>query len=84
MGSLLGSEGLKREGQEQNRAGQGQEAKGQLSDLGSGVRDRVEGKVGGAVAGLKGDAGEGERERRDAQHDVGKSLQRGVESELRE
>ncbi|KAB8290219.1 hypothetical protein EYC80_011088 [Monilinia laxa] len=80
VGSLLGNEGLKREGQEQNRAGQGLEARGQLSDLGSGVKDRVGGKVGGKVAELRGE--EEEKEERRRQHDVGKSLQRGVESEV--
>ena len=51
----MGADGLKKEGIEQNRQGKGQEAQGQLSDLGSGVGDRVTGAVGGAVAGLTGD-----------------------------
>lgn len=34
----MGAEGLKKEGQQQNAEGKGQEAQGQLSDLGSGVR----------------------------------------------
>lgn len=46
---------LKREGQQQNAEGKGQESKGQLNDLGSGVADRVQGTVGGAVAGLTGE-----------------------------
>lgn len=54
LGGLLGNENLKQQGREQNREGQGQEAKGQLSDLGSGIGDRVSGTVGGAIAGLSG------------------------------
>ncbi|QSZ32858.1 hypothetical protein DSL72_002438 [Monilinia vaccinii-corymbosi] len=77
VGGVLGSEGLKREGREQNAEGRGQQAQGQVRDLGTGVKDRVQGFVGAAVAG-----GEEERQRRRDQHDVGKSLQRGVESEL--
>ena len=37
VGNFVGAEGLKREGIEQNREGKGQEAQGQLSDLGSGM-----------------------------------------------
>lgn len=77
IGNAVGAEGLKREGIEQNRLGKGQEAQGQLSDLGSGVQDRVGGKVGQVVAGVKGD-----REREDlerARHDGGKTLQRSAE-----
>ncbi|KAI9880521.1 MAG: hypothetical protein M1830_002561 [Pleopsidium flavum] len=37
LGNALGADGLKREGVEQNRQGKGQEAQGQLSDLGSGI-----------------------------------------------
>lgn len=54
VGGLLGNENLKQQGREQNLAGQGQEAKGQLSDLGQGISDRVSGTVGGAVASLSG------------------------------
>ena len=80
LGGLIGAEGLKREGQEQNAAGKGQEAQGQLSDLGKGIQDRVSGTVGGAVAGLTGD--KSEQAKREAQHDQGKTLQRGVEAEV--
>lgn len=80
MGGILGSEEMKKDGREQNAAGRGQEAQGQLNDLGSGVKNRVQGSVGGAVAGIVGDR-EKEEERRD-QHDAGKTQQRGVESEL--
>lgn len=71
---------MKKDGREQNAAGRGQEAQGQLNDLGSGVKNRVQGTVGGAVAGVMGDR-EKEEARRE-QHDVGKTQQRGVESEL--
>lgn len=80
MGGLVGSQDLKSEGHEQNAAGKGQEAKGQLNDLGKGMKDRVQGTVGEAVAGVKGDSVEEERRRE--QRGQGKSLQRGVESEL--
>lgn len=80
IGGTLGMEGLKQEGQKQNEQGKAQEAQGQLNDLGSGIKDRVSGTVGGAVAGLTGDREE--QARREAQHDQGKTLQRGVESEV--
>ncbi|CAK1355648.1 hypothetical protein CB0940_00647 [Cercospora beticola] len=80
VGGALGLEGLKKEGQQQNEEGKAQEAAGQLNDLGSGVANRVAGTVGGAVAGLTGDREE--QARRADQHDEGKTLQRGVESEL--
>ncbi|KAF2103483.1 hypothetical protein NA57DRAFT_63999 [Rhizodiscina lignyota] len=82
LGNLVGAEGLKREGIEQNKQGKGQEAQGQLSDLGGGVKDRVSGTVGSAVAGLTNNP-EAERASRE-QHDKGKTLQRGVESELQD
>jgi len=40
VGGALGFEGLKQEGIKQNQAGKEAEAKGQLSDLGSGIGDR--------------------------------------------
>lgn len=76
----MGSEDLKQQGREQNLAGQSQEAKGQLTDLGQGVTDRVQGAVGGAVAGLTGDR-EAQAKFAD-QHDEGKTRQRGVELDL--
>ena len=80
VGNLLGNENLKQQGREQNLQGQGQEAKGQLSDLGQGIGDRVQGTLGSAVAGLTNDR---EAQARYAnQHDEGKSRQRGVELEL--
>ena len=69
---------MQQAGREQNLAGQGQEAKGQLSDLGQGITDRVSGAVGGAGAALTGN--------RDAQakfadqHDEGKTRQRELSS----
>ena len=80
VGNLVGSEQLKRDGREQNLAGQGQEAQGQLNDLGSGIGNRVAGTVGGAVAGITGD-----REAQiqaQKQHDVGKTQQRGAEHDI--
>lgn len=71
---------LKRDGHEQNMAGKGQEAQGQLSDLGKGVADRASGTVGGAVAGLTGDREAQLRAQR--QHDQGKTLQRGAEHDI--
>ena len=80
IGGALGIESLKQAGQEQNQQGKAQEAQGQLSDLGKGVTDRVSGAVGGAVAGLTGDR-EMEKKYQD-QHDTGKTLQRGAESDI--
>jgi uncharacterized protein YjbJ (UPF0337 family) len=80
VGGLLGYEGLKQAGIEQNREGKAQEASGQLNDLGSGIGDRVTGALGSAYAGLTGDK-EAQAKFQD-QHDVGKTLQRGVEAEL--
>jgi len=80
IGNLVGAEGLKQEGIQQNREGKAQEAQGQLSDLGSGIADRMKGAAGGAVAGLTGD--KTEQEKRQLQHDQGKKLQRGVEAEI--
>lgn len=54
LGNLTGNENLKTQGREQNMQGQGQEAKGQLSDLGQGISDRVGGTVGSAYATLTG------------------------------
>lgn len=80
IGGLLGAEGLKKEGQEQNAAGKGQEAQGQLSDLGTGVTNRVSGAVGGAVAGLTGDREA--QQHANEKHDIGKTLQRGAEADI--
>lgn len=80
IGGLLGAEGLKKEGQEQNAAGKGQEAQGQLSDLGAGVSNRVGGAVSGAVAGLTGDRAK--QAEANEKHDIGKTLQRGAEADI--
>lgn len=80
LGNLTGNEGLKREGREQNLQGQGREAKGQLSDFGTGVGDRLGGKVGAAAAELTGDRDTQERMRE--KHDQGKTRQRGAEVDM--
>lgn len=71
---------LKREGAQQNAAGKGQEAQGQLNDFGSGVANRVSGAVGGAVAGITGDR-EAAQASQD-KHDIGKTQQRGAEHDI--
>lgn len=80
LGNLVGAEGLKQEGIRQNQEGKEQEARGQLSDLGQGIGDRVTGSVGGAIAGLTGN--KTEQAARQQQHDEGKTRQRGVEADL--
>lgn len=80
VGNLIGNENLRQQGREQNAQGQGKEAKGQLSDLGKGVSDRVQGSLGSAVAGLTGDREE--QAKYNEIHDEGKTRQRGVEVEL--
>lgn len=95
-GNLIGNENLKQQGREQNLEGQGQEAKGQISDLGQGISDRVGGTIGGAIAGLSGNTA-AQKAYQD-QHvsfsldkvvaaidnfqDEGKTRQRGVELDL--
>ena len=80
IGNLVGAEGLKQEGIRQNEEGKGQEAQGQVKDLGKGLHDRVGGTLGGAVAGLTGNAAQQSEAQR--QHDEGKARQRGVEADL--
>lgn len=53
-GNFLGNENLKQQGRQQNLQGQGQEAKGQMSDLGQGISDRVGGAVGSVYANVTG------------------------------
>lgn len=70
LGNAIGAQGLKQEGIQQNQQGKGMEAKGQVNDLGSGIKDRATGAVGGMAAGLTGN-----REAQDKyqqQHDTGK------------
>ncbi|KIX05505.1 uncharacterized protein Z518_06377 [Rhinocladiella mackenziei CBS 650.93] len=80
VGNLVGNENLKQQGRERNLQGQETEAKGQLSDLGKGISDRVQGSLGGAVAGLTGDRAE--QARYADMYDEGKIRQRGVEMDL--
>lgn len=79
-GNLLGNENLKQQGREQNMQGQGQEAKGQLSDLGQGLGDRIGGTVGSAYAQVTGNTSA--KQAYEDQHDEGKTRQRGVELDL--
>ncbi len=51
-----------------------------MKDLGKGVADRVQGTVGGMVAGATGDRDA--QARAEAQHDKGKTLQRGAEADI--
>lgn len=76
----MSRQSLKKDGREQNAAGQGQEASGQLNDYTSGIGNRVSGTVGGAVAGITGDR----QKQQDAQdkHDIGKTQQRGAEHDI--
>ncbi|KAF1833414.1 hypothetical protein BDW02DRAFT_552674 [Decorospora gaudefroyi] len=80
IGGFIGAEGLKQEGIQQNKEGKGQEAAGQVNDLGKGIGNRLGGTVGGAVAGLTGN--EAQKEEAQRQHDDGKARQRGVEADL--
>lgn len=73
---------MRQDGIEQNRKGQGQEAQGQLNDLGGGLKDRVHGAVGGATAGFTGNRdkegyydqmrADGKSQQRSAEHDIQK------------
>lgn len=80
IGGLVGHDGLKQAGIEQNRAGQGMEAQGQLNDLSGGMTDRVKGAVGGAAAQFTGNREE--QERYQQIHDAGKTQQRGAEADI--
>jgi len=80
LGSAFGAEGLKQEGMRQNQDGKAQEAKGQISDFGSGVSDRIQGTVGGAVSSLTGDK-QGQVHYQQM-HDAGKTTQRGAEYDI--
>jgi hypothetical protein len=76
---------LKQAGREQNLEGQKQEAKGQLSDYGSGLAERAQGTIGSAVSGLTGDQAkqaqynemraEGKTQQRGAEHDITKQAE---------
>ncbi|ETS79720.1 hypothetical protein PFICI_09573 [Pestalotiopsis fici W106-1] len=80
VGGLIGSEGLKQAGREQNLDGQQQEAKGQVSDYTKGAGDRITGTVGAAVSGLTGNTA-AQKEYQN-QHDTGKTSQRGAEHDI--
>lgn len=71
---------LKQAGAQQNAEGKAQEAEGQLTDLGTGIGNRVSGAMGGAVAGLTGDR-EAQLKAQE-QHDIGKTQQRGAEHDI--
>lgn len=77
---MIGNEGLRRAGVEQNAAGKEQEAKGQLKDFGKGVQDRAQGALGSVGAAVSGDR-EKEEEYR-GMHDEGKVRQRGAEADM--
>jgi len=79
-GNLMGNDNLKQQGREQNLQGQGQEAKGQINDLGQGFGDRVGGTLGSAYASVTGN--QSAKQAYENQHDQGKSRQRGVELDL--
>ncbi|SLM36065.1 CsbD-like [Lasallia pustulata] len=80
LGGLLGAQGLKQEGIQQNREGKGQEAHGQLSDLGGGMTDRAKGAAGSAFAGLTGN--KEDQEKYQQKHDTGKTQQRSAEADI--
>ncbi|KAL5355023.1 putative mismatched base pair and cruciform DNA recognition protein [Aspergillus floccosus] len=80
LGNLVGNEGLRRAGEEQNARGKGAEAEGQLRDFGEGVRDRMQGGVGKVVAAAAGDRAEEEKWTK--VHDEGKVRERGAEADM--
>ena len=80
IGGLLGAEGLKKEGQQQNAEGKGLEAEGQLADYGSGMKKRVEGTLGGMAAGVTRDR-EKQMEKQ-LQHDDGKTQLRSAQADI--
>ena len=80
VGNMLGAEGLKKEGQQQNAEGKGLEAEGQLADFGSGMKDRAQGTLGGMAAGIIGDRQK--MDRYQLQHDDGKAQLRGAQHDI--
>ena len=81
IGNLVGAEGLKKEGQQQNAEGKGLEAEGQLADFGSGIKDRAQGTFGGIAAGITGDREK--QEKYQLQHDDGKAQLRGAQHDIK-
>ncbi|KAK7952190.1 uncharacterized protein PG986_007918 [Apiospora aurea] len=80
VGNLTGSESLKQQGREMNKEGQGQEAKGILTQGYEGVKDRVGGTVGQGINSMLGN--EGAAAEYQKQHDSGKVSQRGFEANI--
>ncbi|KAK3178548.1 hypothetical protein OEA41_000685 [Lepraria neglecta] len=80
IGGLFGAEGLKKEGQQQNAEGKGMEAEGQLADFGSGMKDRVQGTLGGMAAGITGDREA--QQKHQLQHDDGKTQLRSAQADI--
>lgn len=80
VGGFVGADSLKQSGKQQQRDGEAREAKGQATDVASGISDRLTGTVGGAVSSLTGNKkAEGAYAK---QHNQGKTLQRGVEHDV--
>jgi len=80
IGNLVGSQNLRQQGIQQNQDGKAQEAKGQLSDFGSGIQDRAQGALGNIGSAVLGDH-EQQIKYQDL-HDEGKTRQRGAEADI--
>ena len=80
VGGFLGADGMKREGQQQNAEGKAQEASGQVSDFGSGMGDRIQGALGGALAGASGDRAA--QKKYQEMHYAGTAQQRSDEADI--
>ncbi|KAJ5930067.1 hypothetical protein N7466_005560 [Penicillium verhagenii] len=80
LGNLIGNEGLRKAGVEQNAAGKEQEARGQLKDWGQGIQNRAQGTLGGVAAAVTGDREE--EKKYQEMHDEGKVRQRGAEADI--
>lgn len=80
LGNLVGSEQLRRTGQDQNAAGKQQESRSQVADWGEGVSERAKGAVGSVGAAVRGSA---EDERRfQGMRGAGRERQRGAERDM--
>ena len=80
IGNAVGYETLKKEGQQQNAEGKGMEAEGQLADLGSGAKGRVQGTLGGMAAGVTGDREK--QEKYQTMHDDAKAQLRSAQADI--
>jgi uncharacterized protein YjbJ (UPF0337 family) len=80
IGGLVGSQSLKQAGDQQYKDGKAQEAKGRATDYAAGAADRVTGAVGGAISRVSGNTEA--QSAYEAQHDTGKTQQRGVERDV--